>query len=395
MNEGHTVRIDKLVAGGDGLTRLEDGRVVFVPDVLPGETVEISLDTKAKDFGRGVVLDVVDASPDRREPTCPHVAEGCGGCDWQHIEPSAQSRAKVDIVTEAFARTGKLEITPRLRTLDAAARRTTVRMVADQNGTLGFRMGESNEMVGVTSCMVAHPMVNEIIARPVLEGAGEVTIRVSPRTGERGVWCHEGQMVREMDASISRGARAVVQEEVDGHRFKVSMGSFFQSSAEAAELIVDVVRRRLNGLELEPGGTLVDAYGGVGLFSRVFADRFDELVLVESNPQACRDAITNLEDCAATIIQSQMEHWDPCDADVVIADPARQGLGKQGAQAIVDTGAPVVVLVSCDPVAGARDARLLVSAGYELREVEVLDIFPETHHVEVISLFTGDFSDED
>ena len=393
MNEGHIVRIDKLVAGGDGLTRLEDGRVVFVPDVLPGETVEISLDTKAKDFGRGVVLDVVEASPDRREPPCPHVAEGCGGCDWQHIEPSAQSRTKVDIVTEAFARTGKLEITPRLRTLDAAARRTTVRMVADQNGTLGFRMGESNEMVGVASCMVAHPMVNEIIARPVLEGPGEVTIRVSPRTGERGVWCHEGQMVREMDASISRGARGVVHEEVDGHRFKVSMGSFFQSSAEAAELIVDVVRRRLNGLELEPGGTLVDAYGGVGLFSRVFADRFDELVLVESNPQACRDAITNLEDCAATIIQSQMEHWDPCDADVVIADPARQGLGKQGAQAIVDTGASVVVLVSCDPVAGARDARLLVSAGYELREVEVLDIFPETHHVEVISVLTCDSAD--
>ena len=123
------------------------------------------------------------------------------------------------------------------------------------------------------------------------------------------------------------------------------------------------------------------------------ADRFDELVLVESNPQACRDAITNLEDCAATIIQSQMEHWDPCDADVVIADPARQGLGKQGAQAIVDTGAPVVVLVSCDPVAGARDARLLVSAGYELREVEVLDIFPETHHVEVISVLTCDSAD--
>ncbi|MFM8827476.1 MAG: TRAM domain-containing protein, partial [Actinomycetota bacterium] len=242
MNEGHIVRIDKLVAGGDGLTRLEDGRVVFVPDVLPGESVEISLDTKARDFGRGVVLDILESSPERREPPCPHVADGCGGCDWQHIEPSAQSRAKVDIVTEAFARTAKIDITPRLRTLDAGARRTTVRMVADQNGTLGFRMGESNLMVEVSSCMVAHPLVNEIIAGPVLEGAGEVTIRVSPRTGERGVWCHEGQMSRDLDPTISRGARGVVHEEVDGHRFKVSMGSFFQSSAEAADLIVDVVR---------------------------------------------------------------------------------------------------------------------------------------------------------
>jgi len=172
VNESHIVRIDKLVAGGDGLTRLPDGRVVFVPDVLPGESVEISLDTKARDFGRGAVLDVLDASADRREPPCPHVADGCGGCDWQHIAPPAQSRAKVDIVIEAFARTGKLGITPRLRTLDDGARRTTVRMVSDRNGTLGFRMGESNDMVGVASCMVAHPMVNEIISSPLLEGEG-------------------------------------------------------------------------------------------------------------------------------------------------------------------------------------------------------------------------------
>lgn len=389
-----TVRIEKLVAGGDGLARMADGRVVFVPGTITGESVEIELASKSSDFGRARVVRIVDASPDRRTPPCPHVAQGCGGCDWQHITPVAQQRAKVEIVKEAFARTAKMTVEPRLRTMDESARRTTVRMVSDRNGALGFRAGESNDMVRVDRCMVADDMVNELIATPLMEGEGEVTIRVSTRTGERGVWCHEGQMRRDMDQSVARGARGVVHEEVAGRRYKVSMGSFFQSSEHAADLLVDVVTRRLNGLELAKGGLLVDAYGGVGLFARALADRFDEIVLVESNPQACRDAITNLEDCAAVIDQSQMEQWDPCAADVVVADPARQGLGRAGAAAVVDTEAGVVVLVSCDPVAAARDARLLVDAGYELGDVEVLDIFPETHHVEVVSVFTRE-PDED
>ena len=388
MPQTHTVTIEKLVAGGDGLTRMEDGRVVFVPGVLPGEQVEIELASKSSDFGRGEVVSVVEPSADRRTPPCPHVAEGCGGCDWQHIDTAAQSRIKADIVTEAFGRTARLQIQPRVRTLDESARRTTVRMVANQNGALGFRKGESNDIVPVTECMAAHPMINEIIKNPVLEGAGEVTIRVSPRTGQRGIWCHEGQMVDSLPPDIVRGSRGAMTEKVLDRDYKVSMGSFFQSSAEAADLIVDVVTRRLNGLELERGGRLVDAYGGVGLFSLALQDRFDDVMLVESNPQACRDAVHNLQDCAAVIDQVEMEHWDPCSAAVVVADPARQGLGKGGAAAVVVTEAPVVVLVSCDPVAGARDARLLVDAGYELGDVEVLDIFPHTHHVEVVSVFT-------
>lgn len=390
MSGPHVVSIEKLVAGGDGLARMDDGRVVFVPGVLTGEKVEIELVSTTNDFGRGRLLRVVDESPQRRVPPCPHVADGCGGCDWQHLEPAAQHESKLAVVRESFARTARMQVEPRLRVLDAAARRSTVRMVADHNGVLGFREGESNESVRVGSCMVAEPMVNELIAAGLLEGAGEVTIRVSPRTGERGVWCHEGQMVRGLDESIARGARGVVHMEAAGHRFKVSMGSFFQSSEAAADLLVDVVTRRLNGLELGDGGVLVDAYGGVGLFSRALSSRFDEIVLVESNPQACRDAITNLEDCAAVINQSNMEHWDPCGARVVVADPARQGLGKGGVASVVATDAEVVVLVSCDPVAGARDVRMLVDAGYALGEVEVLDIFPETHHVEVVSVLTRD-----
>ena len=382
----HDVTIEKLVAGGDGLARLADGRVVFVPAVVPGEHVSIELRETRRDFGRASVVSLVDPSGDRRIPPCPQVALGCGGCDWQHIVPAAQSALKRDIVVEAFARTARLEIDPVLHRLPDAARRTTVRMVADLNGALGFRAGESHDIVVAPSCMVAHDLVNDLISQPVLDGAGEVTIRVGARTGDVGVMAHEGALARTLRAGVKTGERGTVREVVAGREYAVSMGSFFQSSPEAAELIIDSVGRALDGLGVE-GGSLLDAYGGVGLFSLAFSQRFDELVLVESSPHACRDAVRNLAECAAVIEQSDMDHWEPMEVDVVIADPARQGLGKAGAAAVIGTGAETVVLVSCDPVAGARDARLLSDNGYELTAVEVLDIFPETHHVEVVSTF--------
>ena len=382
----HDVTIEKLVAGGDGLVRLADGRVVFVPAVVPGEEVTIEMRETRRDFGRARLVSVNTPSADRRTPPCPQVAAGCGGCDWQHIDPVAQSRIKRDIVVEAFARTARMEIAPVLHRLPESARRTTVRMVSDGKGVLGFRAGESHEIVPAPSCAIAHDLINGFISEPVLEGAGEVTIRVGARTGDIGVFAHDGSLARTLRAGVKTGERGTVRESVAGREYAVSMGSFFQSSPEAAELIIASVGRALDGLGIE-GGSLLDAYGGVGLFSLAFSQRFDELVLVESSPNACRDAVRNLAECAAVIEQSDMDHWEPMEVDVVIADPARQGLGKLGAAAVRDTGAPTVVLVSCDPVAGARDAQLLASAGYELQGVEVLDIFPETHHVEVVSTF--------
>ncbi len=366
---------------------MDDGRVVFVPNVLEGELVEIELSEKKTDFGRGQLLSIIEPSKNRRTPPCEYVAHGCGGCDWQHIERRIQGQAKLAIVAEAYARTARLEVDPQLRRLTEDARRTTVRMVSDSSGNLGFRAHDSHDIVPVSSCMVSHSLLNDFISRPVLEGAGEVTIRVGARTGDVGVWAHEGKLANGLPAGLKTGERATITEKVGEHLFKVSMGSFFQSSPEAAELIVDSVSRRLDNLGIE-GGMLLDAYGGVGLFSLAFSDRFDELLLVESSESACRDAVRNLAECAAVIEQANVDTWEAAEVDVVIADPARQGLGKHGSQAIIETGAQTIILVSCDPVAGARDARLLTDAGYKIGEVEVLDIFPETHHVEVVAAFS-------
>ena len=164
------------------------------------------------------------------------------------------------------------------------------------------------------------------------------------------------------------------------------MGSFFQASPEAAELLVAEVRSHLEETGAH-GGTLVDLYGGSGLFAATLSDMVDEIVLVESNPLACLDAVMNLADTAAVVEEAEVERWEPVEADVVVADPARAGLGKQGVAAVAGTEANVVVLVSCDAPAAARDATLLGREGYELTAVSVLDLFPDTHHVEVVSTF--------
>jgi 23S rRNA (uracil1939-C5)-methyltransferase len=133
--------------------------------------------------------------------------------------------------------------------------------------------------------------------------------------------------------------------------------------------------------------TVVDAYGGVGLFAATVVPAATEVVLVESSVEACADATINLSGRNARIEQVLLENWRPVPAGLVIADPARAGLGKAAVEKLTATGATRLVLVSCDPVSFARDARLLTEAGFRLTGGEVLDLFPNTHHLEVVGSF--------
>jgi 23S rRNA (uracil1939-C5)-methyltransferase len=383
------LHIERLVAGGDAMARDTDGRVVFVDGALPGETADVEFIEEKRDFARARLRSVAVASAQRVTPPCAHVAEGCGGCNWQHLAASAQHDAKVDIVREAFARTGRL---PEVRIARGAsvghdALRTTVRMAVTADGRLGFRRSGSHDVVGVEHCLVMHPLLAQLISDIRVRGVGEVTLRCGDATGERGVWSHDRARLLGLPDDVATGAGAVVHEEVAGVRLRVAMESFFQASRQAAELLVDAVGRASQGLLDGSEGPVIDAYGGIGLFSATLVPRDVQVVVVESSKSACDDAYSNLRGRTADIVQARFEQWVAQPAGLVIADPARSGLGKPGVGVIVETDAPRVVLVSCDAVAAARDARLLVDAGYQLDNVEVLDLFPHTHHVEVVATY--------
>ena len=392
--DSHQVRIERLVAGGDALGRLDDGRVVFVPGALPEEVVDIEITHTKADFARANLLQIVTESPNRVAPPCEHVARGCGGCSWQHLASAAQVTAKVEIVREALRRNGKItdiDVVAGGRVSEFGFR-TTLRMAVDPTGRLGFRRGSSHEVIDTPVCMVAHPLLNELIHEIRARNADEVTLRCGAMTRERGAWVHDKDgrgTLSGLGDDVKTGHEAIVHEVVCGVKLQTSMSSFFQSSLEGAEMLVNAVRdaageRALSGTD----GLVVDAYGGVGLFSATLVGRDTPVVLIESNNSACADARINLAGYNAKVVRGSVEQWRAEPAGIVIADPARSGLGVAGVKRLAQTRAPRIVLVSCDAVAGARDTRLLLDAGYRCTRATVLDLFPHTPHVEVVSTFT-------
>ncbi len=191
------------------------------------------------------------------------------------------------------------------------------------------------------------------------------------------------------------GDRAFLVERIAGRNLQVSAPSFFQSGPAAAELLVDAVGRAAP--ELATADHAVDAYGGVGLFAATVMHDVRHVTLIESARSSCFDAKENLSNRAGTgsksvdIVRSDVGDWKPADGMVRSTSwspiPARPGLAKPGTAAMVRMGAPVIVLVSCDPVSLARDARLLADEGYRMESVEVLDLFPQTPHVECVTRF--------
>ena len=398
------IAVTGAAAGGEGVGRLADGRAVFVRGALPGERVRITVAEERKRFARGLLVEVVEAAPERVAPPCPRVAAGCGGCDWQHVAPAAQRTLKARIVTDALRRLGRLDPPEPDLGPDLAPDgwRTTVRAVIDDDGRAGFRLHHAHEAlaVGPGGCLVAHPLVDEVLREGLFPPpVREVTVRVGAATGERLVLCTptvgDSRVPALTDATgltlvgadeLAAGHRAWIHEVVCGRRWRISAESFFQSRPDGAEALVDAVSAAL-GEALAPGAAVVDLYSGVGLFAGVLGQRTGgRVVAVESNRSAVADARVNLADLdGARIVRSDVRRWHPSAADVVVADPSRQGLGPEVVPRIGATGASVLALVSCDPGALGRDAGLLARAGWQLGSVRLMDLFPHTSHVEVVT----------
>ena len=392
MGQVIEVRAERMVAGGSALCRDADGRIVLVDGALPGERLSVEVEDEGDSLGR--LAAVLERAPGRVDPPCPFVAQGCGGCDWQHAAPDVQSEMRLEIVTDALRRLGRLRdaVVRPGPPIGAERSRNTLRLAVD-DGRLGLRARRTNDVVPVDDCLVVVPGIAELLVPGVVDpgSATEVTLRVADGTGERlllaeptaeGVLAPEDVAVIGAD-ELAAGRRRWFFAEVAGHRLRVSASSFFQTRGSGAEALVAIVAEQLDGA---PEGTFVDLYGGVGLFAvTVAGDR--RIVLVERSAAAAADARQNLAGRPAKVIAKPVERWRPVPAAVVVADPARAGLGKAGVQRTVATGAARVVLISCDAASLGRDTAALVAAGYDHVESVVVDMFGHTGHVEVVTRF--------
>lgn len=400
-----TLVADRLVAGGEAIARHPDGRVVLVSGALPGEQVEVEVRSR-KGALRGVVRRRLWASPDRVRPRCPHVAEGCGGCDLQDLDTTAQVGAKIDLVVDSLRRLGRIPepVVTAAPPLAPWGFRTTLR-VAVVDGRAGLRRAESHEVVGIDHCLVAHPLIDELVHEGDFGAAEEVVLRVGATTGERmaiamptaeGVVLPADVLVVGAD-ELEAGRRAWIHDEVAGRRWRISAESFFQTRPDGAAALVEVVRSMAADLLAEPGRpgrprTLLDAYAGVGLFSGALLEGVAgwRAVAAERNRSSVADARHNLADLDAKVVATTIEHLRAPRSDIVVADPSRSGLGRAAVHVLASAGAARVVLVSCDPASAGRDAALLGAVGYHAVESVLVDLFPHTHHTEVVTRFDRD-----
>ena len=375
-----------VVAGGDAIARETTGRVVFVRGGLPGEQVRAKIVEQKKDFARAEVVEVVTASPHRTSLPCAHARAGCGGCGWMHSSVEGQREMKQQIVLDALRRTGGVAepVVGMGPTLPSEGFRTSLRMVVTGD-RLAFRKARSHDTVVIDDCMVAHPLLQEIVSEGRFPKADEVSLRVGVASGERTVLVDPRPIFRDgfLPPGVASGPKAMVHEEVGGRTFQITSTSFFQTRTDGASALVDAVSEAAGSLA---GKSFIDAYGGVGLFaSALGADA--SVISVEESPSSSLDARANLADRDATLVCSSIERWQPLPADVVIADPSRRGLGAAAVDVLSRCNAERLVLVSCDPVSMARDTKLLAVRGYALATATMIDLFPHTPHVEVVARF--------
>jgi 23S rRNA (uracil1939-C5)-methyltransferase len=369
-------------SGGEAVARDGSGRVVFVPGALPGETVRVHIVSQRPKSAQGRMTRIVEPSPHRVAPPCPEVGRGCGGCPWQHVAAPEQRRLKTEIVTNALRRAG-IEPPGPTATVDLPpwAYRTTLR-AGVVGGRAGFRRARSHDILPVEACLVAHPLLADLLARGRYDGADEVLLRCGARTGERLVSVTPREATVDVPDDVRRRH---LHELAAGRRWRISAESFFQARPDGVDALAALVAAA--AVELGPPSRAVDLYSGVGVFAGVLGALGWAVTAVENAPSALGDARANLRDVDATVVGADVARWSPTPAGRVVADPSRIGLGRQGVGVVAGTGARRVVLVSCDAISLGRDAALLGRAGYALTSSATVDLFPQTSHTEVVTVY--------
>ena len=389
-----TVDIEKIAHGGHFIARHESANgkkaVIFVRHAIPGERVEIEITSTSANFIRADVVEVISASSDRVQAPCEYSnRDGCGGCDFQHISITRQRALKSEVIKEQFERIAKMEISVDVEEVGEPLHwRTRVTATTDHNGALGFYSSRSHRVIPVKECLIAIPEIG-IAAMSAQKLSPDVRIEIAYSSeGERMV----AEAPKSGDGKFRQNiGPAVLHERVGDQLLQVSQRSFWQGHKRAPEVLTDVVR---NFAHLQEGEHVLDLYGGVGLFTAAYlkdVGATGSIHLVEGSKDATADAKNNFAgqsnieistgDVAKVITRINR-------ADVVILDPPREGAGKEVVQEITRLSPRSIIYVACDPAALARDTAYLREYGYQLEKIRAFDLFPMTHHIESVALFT-------
>lgn len=376
------VAIEKLVYGGAGLSRTE-GRVLLTPFVLPGETALVDPIDKL----RAELVEVVEPAPDRQAAPCPYFGR-CGGCHYQHTTYEQQLKYKQEILREVFRRVGKFEAPSEMAVHASepwAYRNRSQFHVSDRQ--IGYLREGSHELVPIDHCPISSPRVNQTL-QALLKMAKDIRF---PRflkqfeifTNERDVQIN----VLATDKPLARHFFDWCAAEVPGYTdgaihyegFRVSHKSFFQVNRFLIQKLV------ATALEPASGRYALELYAGVGLFTRPLLERFEKVTAVESSRAAVDDLQTNVPNAHSQLSPAEdflsAETETP---DFVLADPPRAGLTNRAVQHLLRLQPARICMVSCDVSTCARDIAKLLAAGYRIDSAAMVDLFPQTYHMETV-----------
>ncbi|MDQ1627474.1 MAG: hypothetical protein QOI54_1218 [Actinomycetota bacterium] len=369
---------------------------MFVRHTLPGEVVrvEVTEGDAASAYWRADAVEVIEAAEGRVAPPCPWSGPGrCGGCDWQHASLEVQRGLKAAVVREQLGRLAGLDREVVVEAVPGDAEgldwRTQVTYAVSAGGRAGLRKHRSHQIVPIDECRIAHPLVRDVsLSQNRWAPDTAVEVAVSPATGERLVLAG-GRVQRGLGST--RDGTAAVHEAAAQRLYRVSRGGFWQVHPGAADALVAAV---VEGLEPAAGESVLDLYGGAGLFAAVLASRVGpggRVTLVESDETAVADARHNLAGLPGVRIErGRVDHvlrrLHLRRADLVVLDPPRSGAGKAVVDLVSRTRPRRIAYVACDPAALARDLRWFAErGGYALRGLRSFDLFPMTHHVECVA----------
>jgi len=427
MPEELRVSIEKLVYGGDGLAHA-DGNTVFVPYVLPGEEVRATTKSKRKKLVWAELLEVTSASTQRGRARCPHF-QTCGGCHYQHIPAAEQLRLKKEILRETLSRLGGIQWTGPIQEHFAEPygyRNRAQWAVRNANPrALGYFLPESSVIVPIDECPVLSPLLAKTFGQlQELTRSGQLPEKIA----EIEAFAESSDAKIALNVAFERFSKPAAElaarfrealpqleslllldqskdrfeltgpgylfHEAGGFRYRVSHLSFFQVNRF---LVEELLKTMVAGMK---GGVALDLYAGVGFFTLPLARTFQKVVSVDANLAATRDLHVNAESAGVAVV-SHNEHAEEFlrktseKPDFVSLDPPRAGLGAEAAAKLAVLGAPEIAYLSCDPSTLARDLAVLTDSKkgaaapapatrYEIAEVHVFDLFPQTYHIETL-----------